>query len=63
MSLFPRRNFREQHTGSALFSLVFLVTLILPTLGMAPVQAMQATPPPPSPTGLSDPGELETFLS
>ncbi len=29
MSIFPHRHFREQHTGSALFSLVFLITLIL----------------------------------
>jgi CubicO group peptidase (beta-lactamase class C family) len=62
MSLFPRITFRAQHTGSALFSLVFLVSLILPTMGMAPVLAMQATPPPLSPTGLSDPRELENFL-
>jgi len=63
MSLFPRSNFRAQHTGSALFSLVFLVSLLLPSLGMAPVQARHSTPPPPSPTGLSDPRELETFLN
>ena len=63
MSLFHRMNFRGRHSGSALFSVVFLVTLILPTLGMAPVQAIPATPPPPSPTGLSDPRELETFLN
>ncbi len=62
MSLFHRRNFREQHTCSALLSIVFLVSLILPTIGMAPVLAMQSTPPPPSPSGLSDPRELETFL-
>jgi CubicO group peptidase (beta-lactamase class C family) len=63
MSLFPRMNFREQHIGSALVSVVFLVTLILPTLGMAKVEARHSTPPPPSPTGLSDPRELETFLN
>src|SRR6266581_2243922 len=63
MSHFHRSNVRAQHTGSALFSLVFLVSLILPTLLMAPVLAMHSTPPPPSPTGLSDPRELETFLN
>jgi hypothetical protein len=50
MSLFHRMNFLQQHTRSALFSVVLLVTLILHTLGMAPLLAMQATPPPPSPT-------------
>ena len=63
MSHFHRINVRVQHIGSALFSVVFLVSLLLPSLGMAPVQAMQATPPPPSPTGLSDPRELATFLN
>src|SRR6266496_3722001 len=63
MSHFPRITFRAQHTDSALFSVVFLVSLILPTLLMAPVLAMHSTPPPPSPTGLSDPRELETFLN
>ncbi|TMD98836.1 MAG: hypothetical protein E6I80_28690 [Chloroflexi bacterium] len=63
MSLFPRSNVRAQHIRSVLFSVVFLVSLILPTLGMAPVKAMQATPPPPSPTGLGDSRELETFLN
>ena len=29
---------------------------------MAPAQARHSTPPPPSPTGLSDPRELATFL-
>ena len=38
------------------------MSLLLPTLLMAPVQARHSTPPPPSPTGLSDPRELETFL-
>ena len=61
MSLFPRSNVRAQHIRSVLFSVVFLVSLILPTLGMAPVQARHSTPP--SPTGLSDPRELETFLN
>ncbi len=32
------------------------------TLLMAKVEARHSTPPPPSPTGLSDPRELETFL-
>ena len=63
MSLFHRMNTLQDHTCSALLSIVFLVTLILPTIGMAPVLAMQATPPSPSPTGLSDPRELETFLN
>jgi CubicO group peptidase (beta-lactamase class C family) len=62
MLLFHRMNFRAQHIGSALFSVVFLVSLILPTIGMAKVEARHSTPPPPSPTGLSDPRELETFL-
>ncbi len=62
MSLFHHINFREQHICSALLSVVLLVSLILPTMRIAPVQAIQATPPPPSPTGLSDPRELETFL-
>src|SRR2546428_2353979 len=63
MSLFPRITFRAQHIRFALFSVVFLVSLLLPTLGMAPVQARHSTPPPPSPTGLSDPRELEAFLN
>jgi CubicO group peptidase (beta-lactamase class C family) len=62
MSHFHRMNVRAQHIRSALFSLVFLVSLLLPTLLTAPVQAMHATPPPPSATGLSDPRELGTFL-
>src|SRR6266699_828920 len=58
-----RRNFREQHSGSALFSLVLLVSLLLQTLLMAPpVQARHSTPPPPTPSGLGDPRELEAFL-
>src|SRR6266700_1953767 len=58
-----RRNFRAQHSGSALFSLVLLVSLLLQTLLLAPpVQARHSTPPPPTPTGLSDPREVETFL-
>src|SRR6266516_7145739 len=61
MSLFPRITFRAQHIRFALFSVVFLVSLLLSTLGMAPVQARHSTPP--SPTGLSDPRELETFLN
>jgi CubicO group peptidase (beta-lactamase class C family) len=63
MLLFHRMNISQQHTGSALVSVVFLVSLILPTLLIAPAQAMQVTPPPPSPTGLSDPRELATFLN
>jgi CubicO group peptidase (beta-lactamase class C family) len=63
MSHIHRRNFRAQHSGSALFSLVLLVSLLLQTLLMAPpVQARHSTPPPSSPTGLSEPHELETFL-
>jgi CubicO group peptidase (beta-lactamase class C family) len=62
MPLCHRMN-TPQHTGSALVSVVFLVTLCLSTLGMAKVEARHSTPPPPSPTGLSDPREVETFLS
>ena len=62
MSHVHRMNFRAQHSGSALFSLVLLVSLFLPALSLAPVQARHSTPPPPSPTVLSDPRELETFL-
>ncbi len=58
-----RRHFRAPHSGSALFSLVLLVSLLLQTLLLAPpVQARSSTPPPPTPSGLSDPRELETFL-
>ncbi len=63
MSHVHHLNFRAQHIGSALFSVVILVSLLLPTLGVAPVQARHSTPPPPSPTGLSDPRELATFLN
>jgi CubicO group peptidase (beta-lactamase class C family) len=42
--------------------MVILVTLILPTLGMSNVEAMHSTLPPRSPSGLSDPHEVETFL-
>ncbi len=59
MSLFHGTNFLKQYICSALISVVLL---IMSTTGVAPVLAMQATPPPPSPTGLSDPHELETFL-
>ncbi len=38
------------------------IQLRMRTLLMAKVEARHSTPPPPSPTGLSDPGELETFL-
>lgn len=62
MSHVHRMNFRAQHIRSALFTLVLLVSLILPTLLIAPVQARHSTPPPPSPNGLSDPRELESFL-
>jgi CubicO group peptidase (beta-lactamase class C family) len=48
--------------GTALLSVVLLISVLVPTMGEAPVLAMHATPPPPSPTGLSDPHELETFL-
>ena len=57
-----RRHFRAQHSGAALFSLVLLVSLLLQAFSMAPVQARRSAPPPPAPTGLSDPRELETFL-
>lgn len=63
MSLFQCLPSLEWRRCAALLSVVLFVSLILPTLGMAPVLAMQATPPPPSPTGLSDPRELETFLN
>src|SRR5262245_60587213 len=63
MSLFYRRHFRAQHNGSALVSLVLLASLCLSTLGVAKVEARQKTPPPPSRRGLSDPREVETFLS
>jgi CubicO group peptidase (beta-lactamase class C family) len=58
-----RLNFRAQHIGSALFSVVFLVSLCLSTLGMAKVEARHSTSPSPLPTGLSDPRELATFLN
>jgi CubicO group peptidase (beta-lactamase class C family) len=56
-------NFRAQHIGSALFTLVFLLSLGLSTLLTAPAQVMHATPPPPSPTALGNPGELASFLN
>ena len=60
---FHRRHFRAPHSGSALFSLVLLVSLLLQTFLLAPpAQARRSTPPPPTPTGLSDPREVETFL-
>jgi CubicO group peptidase (beta-lactamase class C family) len=62
MSHVHRRNFRAPHSSSALFSLVLLVSLILPTLLMTKVEVRHSTPPPPTPTGLGDPHELETFL-
>src|SRR5436305_12610932 len=52
----------ERRMGVALLSVVLLVSVLVPTMGGAPVLAMHATPPSPSPTGLSDPHELETFL-
>src|SRR5215469_11808615 len=61
MSHLHRKPFRAQHTGSALVSLVLLVSLCLSTLGAAKVEARQKTPP--SPTRLSDSHEVETFLS
>jgi hypothetical protein len=46
MSHIHHRNFRAQHSGSALFSLVLLVSLLLQTLLLAPpVQARHSTPP------------------
>jgi len=62
MSHIHRRYVRAPHSSAALFSLVLLVGLILPTLLMAKVEARYSTPPPPTPTRLSDPRELETFL-
>jgi hypothetical protein len=62
MSDIHHRNFRARHIGSALLTLVFLVSLGLSTLLAAPAQATGATSPPPTPTGLSDPRELATFL-
>jgi CubicO group peptidase (beta-lactamase class C family) len=38
------------------------IQLRMRTRLMAKVEARHSTPPPPSPTGLSEPGELETFL-
>ncbi len=52
----------ERRPCAALLSVVLLLSVLVPTMGWAPVLAMRATPPPPSPTGLSDPHELETFL-
>ena len=57
-----RRHFRAQHSGSALFSLALLVSLLLQMLLPEPGQARHSTPPPSTPSGLSDPRELETFL-
>src|SRR5256885_1517511 len=52
----------ERRMGAALLCVVLLVSVLVPTMGAAPVLAMRATPPPPSPSGLSDPHELGTFL-
>jgi CubicO group peptidase (beta-lactamase class C family) len=62
MSHIHRKNFRAQHIRSALFTLVLLLSLFMPTLLTAPAQAMHTTPPPPAPSGLSDPRELGAFL-
>ncbi len=62
MSLFQCLPSLERRMGAALLSVVLLMSVLVPTMGGAPVLAMHATPPPPSPTGLSDPHELETFL-
>jgi CubicO group peptidase (beta-lactamase class C family) len=62
MSLFPCLLSLERRMGAALLSVVLLISVLVPTVGGAPVLAMPAPPPPPSPTGLSDTGELETFL-
>jgi CubicO group peptidase (beta-lactamase class C family) len=62
MSVFPCLPSLERRMGAALLSVVLLISVLVPTMEGAPVLAMQATPPPPSPTGLSDPHELETFL-
>jgi CubicO group peptidase (beta-lactamase class C family) len=62
MSLFPCLPSLERRMGAALLCVVLLISVLAPTMGGAPVLAMRATPPPPSPTGLSDPHELGTFL-
>src|SRR6266581_476640 len=62
MPLFQCLPSLERRMGAALLSVVLLISVLVPTMGGAPVLAMHATPPPPSPTGLSDPHELETFL-
>jgi CubicO group peptidase (beta-lactamase class C family) len=63
MSHIHRKNVRAQHIRAALFTLVLLLSLFMPTLLTAPAQAMHTTPPPPTPTGLSDPRELATFVN
>jgi CubicO group peptidase (beta-lactamase class C family) len=62
MSLLQCLPFLERRMGAALLFVVLLISVLVPTMGAAPVLAMHATPSPPSPTGLSDPHELETFL-
>ena len=62
MSLFQCLPSLERRMGAALLSVVLLISVLVPTMERAPVLAMRAIPPPPSPTGLSDPHELETFL-
>ncbi len=63
MSHIHRRNFRAQHSSSALFCLALLVSLLLQTLLLAPpVQARYSTPPSPTSSGLGDPREVEAFL-
>ncbi len=57
------RNFRAQHSGSALFCLVLLVSLLLQALLLAPpMQARYSTPPSPTSSKLGDPREVEAFL-
>jgi CubicO group peptidase (beta-lactamase class C family) len=62
MSLFQYLPSLERRTCAALLPVVLLISVLVSAMGGAPVRALRATPPPPSPTGLSDPHELETFL-
>jgi hypothetical protein len=62
MSHIRRGNFRGQYRGSALFCLALLVSLLLQMLLMAKAEARHSILPPPTPSRLGDPRELETFL-